>query len=105
MKRAILLACFVVGCQPAESSSQATARRGAAATIDSARAEQMLAAADRGRISGDSTAKLWIIEFSDFQCPYCKMWHDSTYSAIRRDYVKTGQLRIAYLNFPLQQHT
>ena len=35
-------------------------------------------AADRGRIAGKDTALLWFVMVSDFQCPYCKAWHDST---------------------------
>ncbi|MBV9879005.1 MAG: thioredoxin domain-containing protein [Gemmatirosa sp.] len=62
------------------------------------------AAADAGRIDGAPTAKLWMIVASDFQCPYCKIWHDQTYEALRKEYVETGKMRIAYLNFPLGQH-
>ena len=41
---------------------------------------------------------------SDFQCPFCKEWHDATWSAIRSEYVDTGKLRVAYVNFPLGMH-
>jgi protein-disulfide isomerase len=60
--------------------------------------------ADHGRIRGNTKAALWIVEASDFQCPYCKMWHDSTYGPLVRDYVATGKAQLAYLNFPLSQH-
>jgi len=60
--------------------------------------------ADRGRIRGNEQARLWIIEASDFQCPFCKMWHDSTYGSLVKDYVASGKARLAYLNFPLNQH-
>ncbi len=62
------------------------------------------AAADRARIQGRPTAAVWVIEVSDFQCPYCKMWHDSTYPALKREYVDAGVVRLAYINFPLAQH-
>jgi protein-disulfide isomerase len=45
-----------------------------------------------------------VIEVSDFQCPYCKQWHDQTYAAFRDQYVKTGKVRLAYVNFPLDSH-
>jgi protein-disulfide isomerase len=41
---------------------------------------------------------------SDFQCPFCKQWHDSTMPPIVQNYVKTGKVRLAYINFPLGQH-
>jgi len=59
------------------------------------------ARADRGRIRGAQTATVWLVEISDFQCPFCKQWHDETFAKIDQEYVKTGKVRMAYLNFPL----
>lgn len=60
--------------------------------------------ADRGRILGDSTAAVWLVEASDFQCPYCKQWHDAAFASIVKDYVNTGKVRVAFLNMPLNIH-
>jgi len=60
--------------------------------------------ADHGRIMGDSTASLWVIMASDFQCPYCKQWHDAAFQSIVRDYVNTHKVRLAFLNMPLSIH-
>jgi protein-disulfide isomerase len=60
--------------------------------------------ADHGRIAGDSTAKLWVIMASDFECPYCKAWHDAAFTPLMNDYVKTGKIRLAFLNMPLSIH-
>ena len=86
----------------AAAASAASQQR--AARPDSAAAEALLERADKGRIRGDTGAKVWIVEVSDFQCPYCKMWHDSTYETISREFIATGQVRLAYVNFPLQSH-
>ncbi len=59
------------------------------------------ARADRGRIRGSDAAQVWLVEVSDFQCPYCKKWHDETFAALDREYVQTGKVRLAYLNFPI----
>ncbi len=32
------------------------------------------------------------------------MWHDQTFETLRREYVNTGKVRMAYLHFPLKQH-
>jgi protein-disulfide isomerase len=61
-------------------------------------------AADQGRILGSPNAKVWMIMVSDFQCPYCKRWHDDTFATLRREYVESGKVRMAYVNFPLRQH-
>jgi protein-disulfide isomerase len=63
--------------------------------------DSVSAFADRARIRGAETAKVWLVEVSDFQCPFCKQWHDETFAKIDQEYVKTGKVRLAYLNFPL----
>lgn len=60
--------------------------------------------ADHARIEGDPSAAVWLIEISDFQCPYCKRWHDESYAAIKKQYVDAGKVRLAYINFPLSMH-
>jgi protein-disulfide isomerase len=47
---------------------------------------------------------VWLIMVSDFQCPYCKQWHDDSYAAVAREYVASGRVRAAFVNFPLDQH-
>jgi len=93
-----------------ESTSSPAKTSTPAATAAATRAQgtnlndSVSAHADSGRIRGNRQAALWIIEASDFQCPYCKMWHDSTYHSLVREYVETGKAILAYLNFPLSQH-
>lgn len=60
--------------------------------------------ADRGRITGDTSAKVWVVMISDFQCPYCKQWHDTFFAPIMRDYVSTKKVQMAFINFPLSMH-
>ncbi|MEP6990121.1 MAG: thioredoxin domain-containing protein [bacterium] len=57
--------------------------------------------ADRGRIRGAASAPIWLVEISDFQCPYCKRWHDESFAALDKEYVQAGKVRLAYLNFPI----
>lgn len=60
--------------------------------------------ADAGRIMGPATAKLWVIEASDFECPYCKQWHDASFAKVMNDYAKKGLIRLAFINMPLSMH-
>jgi protein-disulfide isomerase len=76
----------------------------ASAQTDSAQTDPRLARADLARIDGAPTAKTWLVVVSDFQCPYCKQWHDSASDALRREYVATAKIRVAYVNYPLGQH-
>ena len=58
-----------------------------------------LARADLARIRGNAAAKVWVVVMSDFECPYCKTWHDETGPRIEAKYVATGEVRLAYLNY------
>ena len=115
---AVLLAVTVAGgCAASEGKStpevasshddSASGAAGAPATSADARpsaTDSLVALADRSRILGDSTAPLWVVVVSDFQCPYCKVWHDQTFPALKREFVDNGKVRLAYLNLPLPQH-
>ncbi|MAF50853.1 MAG: disulfide bond formation protein DsbA [Nanoarchaeota archaeon] len=50
---------------------------------------------------GDEDAPLTIIEFSDFQCPFCKRARDDAIAQIEEQYVKTGKVKLVYRDFPL----
>ena len=54
---------------------------------------------------GKESAPVWFVMVSDFQCPFCKTWHDSTFRMIEKDYVETGKLRMAFINFPLHANS
>lgn len=76
----------------------------AAITLSATELDSVRARADRSRIKGDSTAPIWIVEVSDFQCPFCRQWAEQTYPAINREFVSTGKVRMAYLNLPIPTH-
>ena len=73
-------------------------------TPSAAAPDTLTARADAARIQGSPSAPVWVIEVSDFQCPFCKTWHDSTYRALRREFVTPGTIRLAYVNYPLPNH-
>ncbi len=52
-------------------------------------------------ILGDKDAKVTIVEFSDFQCPFCKSLFDDAFVQIKKDYVDTGKVKFAYRHYPL----
>jgi protein-disulfide isomerase len=53
---------------------------------------------------GNKDAKLTIIEFSDYQCPFCSRHLRETMPQIEKDYVKTGKLKYVFRNYPLPFH-
>lgn len=60
--------------------------------------------ADHARIQGKEDAPVWIVEVSDFQCPFCRAWHEETYADVVKEFVETGKARLAYINFPIPGH-
>jgi len=48
---------------------------------------------------GPEDAPITIIEFSDYQCPYCKKWHDEVLDQLLANY--PDQIRFVYRDFPL----
>jgi protein-disulfide isomerase len=50
---------------------------------------------------GPEDAEIVVVEFSDFQCPFCRKFHQETYQALLDAY--PGQIRFVYRNLPLTQ--
>lgn len=49
-------------------------------------------------VRGDANAKLTIVEFADYQCPFCERFHKDVYKQILTDYVETGKAKFVYKN-------
>ncbi|CAN5877486.1 DsbA family protein [soil metagenome] len=83
------------------AAKPAAAPAAAPASMSGLPTDSISTLADAGRIRGNAAAPIWLIEVSDFQCPYCKRWHDETYQVIDKEFVQTGKVRLAFLNFPI----
>jgi protein-disulfide isomerase len=55
-------------------------------------------------VQGKSSAKITLVEFTDFQCPYCARYAKDTYPQIAKEYVETGKIRYVMLDLPLDFH-
>ncbi len=53
---------------------------------------------------GDDSAPVTIVEFTDYQCPYCSQYFTSTYPQINEQYINTGKVRYMVRDFPLPFH-
>jgi protein-disulfide isomerase len=51
---------------------------------------------------GPADAPIVIVEFSDYQCPFCYRWHIEVYEALLAAYPE--KIRFVYRNFPLSFH-
>lgn len=50
---------------------------------------------------GDEAAPVTLVEFSDFQCPFCKRHFDRVMPELVKTYVETGQLKYVMREFPI----
>ncbi len=55
-------------------------------------------------VKGNSNAPITIIEFSDYQCPFCGRFFKNTLPEIDRDYIKTGKVKYVFRDYPLEFH-
>jgi protein-disulfide isomerase len=52
-------------------------------------------------ILGNKDAKVTVVEFSDFQCPFCEQLFTESLGKIKEEYADTGKIKFAYRHFPL----
>jgi protein-disulfide isomerase len=60
--------------------------------------------ADAGPSLGNADAPVTIVEYTDYQCPFCKRHHDGTYAQLKKNYVDTGKVRYVIRDLPLSFH-
>ncbi|RDJ31194.1 MAG: DsbA family protein [Crenarchaeota archaeon] len=57
---------------------------------------------DDDPIKGNPDAEITIVEFSDFQCPFCERFHRTTLPLLEQNYLSTGKVNFVYRDFPIQ---
>ncbi len=55
-------------------------------------------------VLGLESAPVEIVEYGDFQCPYCGRFYLQTFPKIDEKYIKTGKVKLVYKDFPLKFH-
>lgn len=57
---------------------------------------------DNDPIIGNPDAPITIVEFSDFQCPFCARFHTQTLPLILEEYIEQGKVKLVFRDFPIQ---
>ncbi len=52
-------------------------------------------------IMGNPNAPITILEWGDYQCTFCYKFHQNTLDIINEEFVKTGEVKIIFKDFPL----
>jgi len=55
-------------------------------------------------ILGSHEARIAIVEFSDYQCPYCKRFQTQVFPQLKKEYIDSGKVAFVYKDFPLAMH-
>jgi protein-disulfide isomerase len=97
-----LFAGFVFWGQPAAAGAPAANQAG----LDPAAADQTSQKTTRYKVDdggnpalGPANAPITIVEFSDYQCPYCRQWYSQVYQRLQQTY--PDKIRFVYRDFPL----
>jgi protein-disulfide isomerase len=45
-----------------------------------------------------------MVEFADFQCPFCKRHFDNSFNQIKQEYIDSGKVKYVYMNYPMDMH-
>jgi len=56
---------------------------------------------DDDPVKGDPNAPVTVVEFSDFQCPFCSRFYTQTLPALQENYIDTGKIKLVYKDLPL----
>lgn len=56
---------------------------------------------DDDPVLGEKNAPVTMVEFSDFQCPFCGQFEKNTFPGIKKEYIDTGKVKLVYRDFPL----
>jgi protein-disulfide isomerase len=59
---------------------------------------------DDDPVLGDADAPVTIIEFSDYQCPFCGRHFQQTYPSLKKDYIDSGKVKLVFRDYPLSFH-
>ena len=53
---------------------------------------------------GSKDAPVTMVEFTDYQCPFCQRFHVATFGELKKNYIDTGKVRFYSRDMPLDFH-
>ena len=83
--------------------NSANAKNAAAASAPASEKVQLKMASGWYSIGRDD-APVTVIEFTDYQCPFCRRYHSDTFAELKKNYIDTGKVRFISRDLPLDFH-
>jgi len=84
-------------------SSQAANPAASAAAAAALQPPSIPIAIDGAPSKGSSSSKVVLVEFSDFECPFCGRYTREIEPQVMKEYVDTGKIRYVFRNYPIEQ--
>jgi len=66
--------------------------------------EKVVVGIDDDSVKGSEDAPVTIIEFSDYECPFCERFYVQTLPQLQKNYIDTGKVKFVFRDFPLSFH-
>jgi protein-disulfide isomerase len=112
---------FLAGCSVQGGENGITREQGDAILTELREIRRILAEQPKAKEAGDAPggvsiadnsrptlgadgAKVTLVEYTDYQCPFCKRFHDKTWPELKAKYVDTGKVRYEVRDMPLSFH-
>ena len=87
-----------------QGPSEETTVQSAADQVDPDQLETVSVSEDNDPSLGSADAPVTIVEFSDYQCPFCRSFVNETMPSLLEDYIDQGIVRVVFRDFPLPSH-
>lgn len=87
---------------PKTNQKDVVAQAQPSAPIDAGSTDKVAPVTENDHIRGNPDAPIKIVEYSDFECPFCKQVH-STLNQLMDKYESSGEVAWVYRHFPLEQ--
>ena len=84
------------------ATCSATSLRAAPNAPQNAKGPAALSAPDKAY--GLPSAPIELEVYSDYQCPYCRVFYDQTLTQVIRNYVASGKVYLVHHDFPMPMH-
>lgn len=99
MPGAILIAGIIISASILYSRSSAGQNLVANVGTEQTPAQKVDISLKDSMVLGDSSAPVTIVEFADFQCPFCKRYYQNNQTAFVNEYVNTGKVRFVWKDY------
>lgn len=89
---------------PIGASNPGTDKIGDVVGKDQAPNGEILKINSNEHILGQSSAKVSLVIYTDFQCPFCRTYWKDSYQKIVQNYINSGKIKLVIRHFPLDFH-